>query len=207
MKITYSKNPLKTKVELTEHEKEILWYKVKVEELSHKIYVTNFYLKESDHFNLEKARLRADPVCLHEDQDDKCPFDRQVDQRVEYLIDALENDHHCGDCTCVPVSCDKCSAENLVGVDTIQGLRSSWGSKLFETFFPMNKGEVDERSYDEVVELLTTYNPKKSEAWIKHDPTGERWNDCFPAWKEEAARALEWLLNYNETHFKDEKMS
>lgn len=40
------------------------------------------------------------------------------DPYVKCMIDALEEEH-CGDCTCVPSSCVRCHAEDVLGLDTL----------------------------------------------------------------------------------------
>lgn len=183
MKITYNQNPMRTTIELDEREKKEFWYKLKIEQLEWKLCGGRFYLcHEFDAYNPERAK---EELTYKEAE-----LDKYVDEMCEYYIQNLL-DIHCGDCTCVPASCDKCHAESLLGIDTIKGLGKHEGSKV-SAAFDMKPGGVDGRSLDEAIEVLACYKPRAEwEGWEAH---AERWAT-------EAANALAWLNAYKEQHF------
>ncbi len=53
---------------------------------------------------------------------------------MKYLVDALKN-AHCGDCTCIACSCDKCHAEELLGIHTTRGLGKHEASYVEAAFW------------------------------------------------------------------------
>ena len=183
MKITYTPNPLRTTIELDEFEKKEFWYKIKIEQLMWKIWGAKFHTDPTYQFyNLERAREE-----LEFDEDE---LNKRVDELCQYYLKNLL-DIHCGDCTCVPASCDKCHAESLLEIDTIKGLGKHEGSKI-SAAFDMKPGGVDGRSLDEAIEVLANYKPRAEwEGWEAH---AERW-------AREATNALEWLKAYKERHF------
>jgi hypothetical protein len=105
MKITWTENPLETRVELDEADKKLLFAKLKAEYLEDLIFSAHFELKS------EKA----------------------VDELVaDYTQELLSK--HIGDCTCVPCSCTKCRAESLLEIDTIRGLGKHSSYKIDSAF-------------------------------------------------------------------------
>lgn len=194
MKFTYTPNPLNIIVELTDHEREILWYKVKVEELEESLSSAYFHLRDGKYFNLETARKDLDlEYFLNEDENGISGIDKRVNMLVnDYYIPELRCEH-AGDCTCFPCSCTKCHVESLLGIDTTPGLGKHMARKIRGAFVYKDCDTWKERTMDEALELLNNYNPKAD--W-------EGWEAYAPRWKEEAKTAYEWLVNYNETFIK-----
>lgn len=184
MKITYNKNPLDTTIELDEFEKKELWYKVKIAEMEDLLFSTHFHLTEGQHFSIDRARLECDPKYYMTDV--KSGLDARVDDLTNYFIEELQSSH-VGDCICVPCSCSKCHAEELVGIDTIPGLRKHVAYKINGAF-----GKENERTLDEAIAYLEAYEPKAD--W-------EGWEQYIPQWKEEAKEGAEWLKAYKARHF------
>ena len=117
MKITYHQNPLWTTVELDDHEKKELWYKIKIAEMEDLAFGAYFHLNEGDkHYDPKEARKELDPEYWCTDEKSK------LDERVDTLHAAYLNElmtSHGGDCTCFACSCMKCQSESIVGIDTI----------------------------------------------------------------------------------------
>jgi hypothetical protein len=131
MKITYNKNPLRTTVELDEHEKEILWYKVKVKEMEEDMLSAQFHLTQEKYYDMNKVKEHLDPEYFMSNGpgEEKSGLDQRVDMLTTFYISQLMG-WHCGDCTCVPCSCLKCAAEELIGIDTIKGLSKHQATKI-----------------------------------------------------------------------------
>lgn len=100
-----------------------------------------------------------------------------------FLLEELEAGTHMGDCTCIPMTCNKCLAESLIGVDTLEGLGKHEGNYLSEIFKnTLTAKEALERA-------KSKYNLKRDGTW--RDAHIDRWN-------QERQRAIKWLENYIE---------
>jgi len=178
MKITYNKNPLCSVIELDEHEKKELWYKIKIEELENNMSFARVHLTEGRFYDIEKARAE-----LYVEVDERC------DQLLQYALSDLDG-YHVGDCTCQPCSCSKCWVEGLLGIDTIEGLGKHSAYKIDNAF-----GKKNEKTMQEALDYLKNYEPKAD--WDGYEPH-------IPRWKAEADAAYIWLLAYAKEHFPDE---
>lgn len=207
MKIEYHKNPLFTKVILDEHEQEIFKLKIKLNELTEAASQAHFELTHHEWRNsikgkpqrtleetMKEAASWIDDEFLYAD-DGPSGLDKRTDEMFKYYMSDLVGGH-AGDCICVPCSCVKCHAEEILGVDTMKGLGKHSASKINAAF-----GRNNEKTIDEVLEELRAYDPKpptdpKSiEQWDK----AGGWAKHLPRWKDEALKAHEWLLNYRNT--------
>lgn len=203
MKVTWNKNPLRTTIELDENEKKIFWYQIKVKELEQDMFSAYFALSEDNRAfheklgrtmedNIKEALSELDPAYIYNEDPGK-GIDARVTELHDYLLNALMAPH-CGDCTCVPCSCDKCAAEGILGIDTIKGVGKHSLYKIDSAF-----GKLSERTIDEAIAELANYNPVMSGNWT--DQT--EFNKHLPRWKEEAKSSHDWLVNYRNEHFKD----
>jgi hypothetical protein len=190
MKIIYQDNPLSTIIELTESEKRELWLKIKISELE--------YLLESAWF--EATNKKPDIEAIKNDldidywcsDDEKSKLDNRVDEMFDWYLDDLKG-IHCGDCTCVPSSCSKCHVEQLLGIDTIEGLPKHSASSIEYAFREF-------KTIDEAIESLENYVPDKSKGgW--NTESDERWNHFVPIFIKHANEAAAWLK-----HYKSEKL-
>lgn len=197
MKIIYHENPLRTVVELDEHDRQVFWLKIKVEELQNRLFDVHFSLTEGEFFNLDRARRDADPESyIQEDNQEKV----SVDKRVDSLFDAYVKDlagWHSGDCTCVACSCMKCRAEEILGVDTLKPFPGKQVlAKVDSAFCSYENGEKKERSLAEAIAHLRDYKipRQKPDAWNKTSQA--EYEKHIPRWESEQARAYEYLNNY-----------
>jgi hypothetical protein len=186
MKIIYNKNPLRTTVELDEIEKKEFWYKIKINEMTNLLYEAHFFLEE----NLEKVKKAVDPEYYSSENNE---LDKRCDLLLEQYLNDLQ-DIHVGDCTCVAMSCSKCHAESILGIDTIPGLKKHSSYKIDGAF-----GKNNEKTIEEAIESLKNYkvnieNPKE---W---DRLGG-YEQYIPRWMEEAKDAHDWLVDYKNRHF------
>ncbi len=189
MKITYNKNPLWTTIELDESEKKELWYKIKIKEMEELLFDAHFHLEEGNYYDLNQARKAVDPDYYITGNDgDENKIDKRCDEILNYYLSELQS-NHVGDCTCVPCSCLKCHAEDLIGIHTTQGLSKHSAHKINVAF-----GNNNEKTIDEALDYLKNYNPTKGLGWEKFSQ--EDFDKHIPRWKSEAKNAYDWLLKY-----------
>lgn len=197
MKIIYTPNPLRSIIELDEHEKKEFWYKIKIEEMEHLLYSAHFSLSEEyGFFDLNRARSELDPkyFMANEIPERKvAPLDERVDEFYKYFMDDLhEGNMHMGDCICQANSCSKCQAESLLKIDTIPGLGKHEAHNIYAAF---SKGSTwdDEHTIEEAIESLSEYECKKAPR--------EGAEAHYPRWRGESERAHKWLIKYKDEHF------
>jgi hypothetical protein len=200
VKITYTPNPLNTVVELDEHEKRELWHTLRFNEMLDMLFSVHYEMtckKEGPDF--ERIKREVDPdYYLNDDEGtpDKTKLDKRCDELLEHYLEELKGSH-IGDCTCFAMSCSKCHAESMLGIDTIKGLGKHPGHKI-QSAFSYREGDVwKERTIEEALEYLRNYDPKPTSdsGW---DKVGG-FEAHVPRWKSEAKIAYEWLLEYQAT--------
>ena len=192
MKITYTPNPLATIVELDEHEIEVLRLKIKLEQYEELMFGAYWDLTRDEKYlaglprpkTVEQARQEAiealDPK--HWCTDEPSKVDKRVEELLQHFLEELRGSH-LGDCTAFPMSCSKCHAENLLGIDTL-GPKSGKHvlHRIASTFSTWNP---DTQQHD-----LPEVTLDEALAKLKADPNGKD--------------AYEYLLNYRKTHFPKE---
>lgn len=190
MKIIWNKNPLWTVVELDEHEKRELWWKVRSDEMRELLEDAHYHLQDGQAFDVAKARTALDPgYYLAEDGPSK--LDQRADVLLVHFVHELSS-NHVGDCTCVACSCSKCHAESIIGINTIEGLGKHAAHKIAGAF-----GRQNEASLEGAIESLRTYNPKPPADPAAWEKVGG-FDQHVPRWKEEAASAHDWLVKYRD---------
>lgn len=196
MKIIYSENPLRTVVELDEHDRQIFWFKLKVEELQDKLFGVHFSLTEGEYFNIDRARKDADPdAYTQEDGGEKTPLDKRVDILLERYIEELQGIHS-GDCTCVACSCMKCRAEHILGIDTLKPFPGKHALHKIGSAFSNG------RSLAEAIVHLRDHKISREKPKDWKGSTQEQYEIHVPRWEAEQATAYEYLKKYAEEHFK-----
>jgi hypothetical protein len=105
-----------------------------------------------------------------------------IEGRVKWCVDALA-DVHCGDCTCVPMSCAKCYAEEMLGFFTTDGLGKHEGHAV-STAFAGGRATIDQ-----AIEYL---RGPIVPIW----GTAAEWEPHMERWREQRDRAIEWLTEY-----------
>jgi len=205
MKITYTPNPLNTIVELEPHEVELFRLKLKLEIYEDKMFSAHYALADRIHergplkaITLEEAvaqavkELDTSKWCT----DDRSPVDERVDRLLEHYLEELKS-NHVGDCVCVPMSCSKCHAERLLGIDTLAPFPGKHSMYHIAAAFSRYNQETKEHdlpevSLDEAIEKLRNFKP---------NATWSGWEAHADRWTRENAVALEYLLNYRNIHF------
>lgn len=200
MKINYNKNPLYTTIDLDENEKKELWYKIKISEMEELLSSASFALDEGKYFDLEEAKRAVSTDYYYaENYNEKSGLDKRCDTLLAHYLTELQS-YHVGDCTCVACSCSKCHAESFLGINTIESLGKHSANKINGAF-----GKDNYKTIDEAIASLSTFNinPEdyKSEAWQKLGG----YEQYIPRWEAETRKAHEWLINYKNDHFNDNK--
>lgn len=124
-------------------------------------------------------------------------IEKRMNDDFETLILELENGIHSGDCTCIPMSCLKCEAEGYAEVNTLQNLTKNMASHLVDAFFPNDC----ENNIDQAIEYLKIPIPEKPNKVWENNPWG--WSNNRVRWNIERTNALNWLLDYKNSHFGD----
>lgn len=204
MKIIYHENPLRTVVELNEHDRQVLWLKIKIEELKDKLFNVHFHLTEGEYFNIASAQYSSNPDnYIQEDNQEKVALDKRVDSIFKIYVQELAG-WHSGDCTCVACSCMKCHAEEALGVDTLKPFPGKHVLvKVDGAFCSYENGKKQIRSLSEaLVHLRDRKIPRqKPDTWNK--TSQEEYEKHIPRWEKEQALAYEYLKNYANEHFAD----
>lgn len=193
MKITWTENPLETRVELDEADKKLLFARLKAEYLEDMIFSAHFELKSEKAVDERVANtsrvLDVNYICDDSERNGKT-LTQWLDELVaDYTQELLSK--HIGDCTCVPCSCTKCRAESMLEIDTIRGLGKHSSYKIDSAF----SGGA---SIDEAIRRLENYQPTydPNSKWPRSD-----WEQHVPRWIEEGKRAHAWLVAYRDEHF------
>lgn len=201
MEIIYNQNPLATTVKLDEHEREILWHKVRYAEMEDLLFSAHFHLTQEGHIDHAQAIRELDPDYYMKDDREKSGLDQRVDELMKYYLESLE-DMHAGDCICFPCSCTKCHTESILGIETLKPYPGKSVLYKIDRAFTYKEGDVwKQRTLPEALEHLKSYpeNLKvKNEAW--KNQSQESWDACVPRWTEEAKTAYDYLFNYAKEH-------
>ena len=177
MRIIYTQNPLKCKVDLSEADLVSMRAKLKLEEVYNAVF--DAYYKADE---LDKVKPALEDLINSED-DPESKINKRVEQLMSYYVDELtEGYEHSGDCTKVCCSCTKCAAEDALGVNTTQGLK---GLHYIAGAFGKDS------TLDEAIEELSK-EAEYNEEW--HKPHIERWT-------KERKAALDSLIWYKEEYF------
>jgi len=106
---------------------------------------------------------------------------------MEYIKELEEGEHN-GDCICYAMTCFKCQAEDMLGINTIKGL-SKYSAGAISSAFRKN-GKID-GAIEELRVPFSKEHERFQEWWIPHI---DRWN-------KDREEAIEWLIVYNKEHF------
>jgi hypothetical protein len=201
MNIVWAPNPLLTTIVLDEQEKRFFRERLRSKYLEDRIEGAYFALdpafRERRKTTLEQAVASAireldwEFTTCDEERDGKT-IETYLDERLASFLEDLV-DRHVGDCTCVPCSCTKCYAENLLGINTLEGLGKHEASKIGWAF---DGGASIEEAVGKLRDYKPVYTPNPN--WPE-----EQWRVHVPRWIEEGLRAHAWLESYRQKHFAD----
>jgi hypothetical protein len=170
LKINWHENPLKTTVVLDEIEKKIFGEKARIRELKSAAQYAALHLRDKNDKFYDPDRALS---YLQRVLDEDGLKERTSDKLIE-----LENGFHCGDCTCVATSCEKCFAEDILEIDTLDGLSQRSAHKLDVLY-----GREDAIGMDDVLGAL--------EVEIAEALESARLDDHA-----ESVEVYKWLLRY-----------
>ena len=187
MILHWNENPLKTIIELDNRDKRMILKSLQAEKyleiLSNLDFTLDRKIKKNDlPLTLEQVHQKIKnwgPICNM----------KVTDEEVEWVIQSLKSEH-AGDCTCIPCSCEKCIAEEYLGIDTISGLGKHEAAKI-QGAFKLGK------TIDNAISILS-----EEKEYIKPDtwPDKVGWECHVPRWKKERESAVKWLTDYKQKH-------
>lgn len=172
MKIIYTQNPLACEFHLDEHEQKLFRAKVQLEDYSDSLSEVTFILEQDP---IDIARLKS--ICTWEGL-----FGEERDEELDRRAKIFEQEflsEHCGDCTCVPASCSKCYALELIDgfkLDPTWKIGKHTGYILSHLF---RKEEID--TCDKAIAHL-----KKDQSFLNPD--------------EKLAKVIDFLTTYRDTY-------
>jgi hypothetical protein len=162
MKLTYTPNPLATKVQLEPHEVELLRLKLRIDLLEDMVFDAHLALTQQDQPSehpspvaeaREKIIKRLDPATWYEEE--PSALDHHIEYQLTWMVQELESGMHAGDCTSMAATCPRCLAEGLLGIDTIKGLPGKHGGHAIYHAFHYKDGDTwKERSGREALQRL-----------------------------------------------------
>lgn len=135
MEIIWHPNPLRTRVVLDDRDKTLIKANLRIEELEEHLSSISFlskYRNDPDKAERLEKLLPYDAWCYDEESE-------FVKRRFQWVVEELETGTHCGDCTCMPASCGKCHAEELLGINTIKGIGKHELYKIDGLFMRMGR--------------------------------------------------------------------
>lgn len=201
MKIVWKQNPLETVVELNKKDIEKLKDCIYNDLITEITYSANYLFNQKQRtpfekflrFVTRKEYIAKDKITPHYMDILTNPekYKKYSEEHLNYKIEALSS-YHCGDCTCVASSCPKCSAEDDLGINTIEGLMKHAASYVSEAFEKCT-------NIDDAISYLENYNfvPEHPEQWIRLGG----YDQYIPGRKEEIKDAIKWLKKYKKDHF------
>ena len=190
MKINWNQNPFWTTVDLDDRDKRMILLAYQNEEYTN--ILCSLDMDINGKYNTEPL---TDMEKIKEEVhkwESICNLTVDSPEIMQYI--SFINETHFGDCTCVPCSCVRCWAEDMLGINTMKGLGKHQASKILGAF-----GKEGNRTIDEAIESLeqpTSYI--KTDAWKSF--TQEQYESHIPRWENERVTAIEWLKKYKEEH-------
>lgn len=173
-------------MELSETDQKEFWLKIKISRMENILESVWFKSSKSD-YNINEIRKDLDIDYWCPEDNIKSKLDERVDELFNIFMAELRGSH-IGDCTCVPCSCTKCYAEELMGINTIPGLKQHAASMIESAF-------SEHKTIDEAIYFLENYVPDRTKGGWDSE-SDERWDEVSPEFIEQAKDAAIWLKNY-----------
>ena len=188
MKINWHQNPFKTTVELDEHDKRTILLAYQNDEYVQMLVELEFGF--TGKYNSEKFKTMEEAYEISKRWGEICNLDvdsEEIRMYIEYL-----DTPHCGDCTCVPMSCIRCRVEEMLDIDTTEKCGKHSFRNVEGAF-----GKDGDHTIDEAIAIL-----EKPREYIKPStwPDSVGYEEHIPRWKKEQEQAVSWLKRYKERH-------
>lgn len=133
MNIIWNVNPKYTTLSLTELDKQIISLVVNQYELIEEATLTMHYVKNNDNNFIRHINYFYDLY----DKSNNIPINKNV-------IYSLTEGYHEGDCTCLPATCQKCYAEEMLNINTLKGI-SKHSLRLIDTAL-INENNIPQKA-------------------------------------------------------------
>lgn len=181
MKIHWHHNPLRSVVKVDENDKKRILSSIQndyyVDILCNLDMWLTGTIRKSDEPTLEKVQKEISKWAEITDM--------EVDHPEVYRYVAYLEKDHMGDCTCLPMTCMKCLAEEALGINTLKGLSSHTANAIRKAFdYPKREGVTIYEALENLKEIPAYNGSEKSIA----------------RWEAERKAALEWLEKYLDEH-------
>ena len=192
MNILWNSNPFLTKIELDDKDKKMLLLAYQNEEYVNILCELDMHL---DGKFTKRTPLDLDGVSK---QVKKWTHIHELDIESEEIQDIISylNYIHMGDCTCVPCSCARCYAEELLDINTLPGLGKHMAHAINSAFFRKDST----RTIDEAIEYLKTPYEYKDRHECYKDYSEEKYMPLTVRWNKDREAAASWLMRYKEDH-------
>lgn len=192
MKIHWNQNPFKTKIEIDSRDLELLLRRHQSEKYADILCDLDLRLQGTiggealtDPKNILEKISRWRAICnLSVDS-------KEIQNYVEWL-----DDGHCGDCVCLPCSCARCEVEDMLGVNTLEGLGKHEALKVLRAFEEFETIDETINSLERLLEQPFTSN--KPDSWKMFSQ--KEYEKHIARWKAERVNALKWLKLYKIKH-------
>jgi hypothetical protein len=190
MRINWHANPIRTTVTLTEHERDVFLLKARLREHRDAIRSALFHLdpekKKGRYYSVEWAVRYLNHAVADKEADD---------DNAVVMLEALQSGFHCGDCTCVSTMCERCMAEDILGIDTLEGLGQHQAAMINGAF-----GKDGERSIEEALAVLDrkVQTCSRREGWLA-EVSDERFEEEVSKKRTQLGQARDWLAAYKTT--------
>lgn len=152
--VRWHPNPVKTTFLLSDNDKAYLRSRCETQALDE---IIDFIRSAHGESNLD--RISTYVKYENTDLEENSHATMRVEELLASCIDALENQAHIGDCTCVPAGCLKCHTEELIGFSSIKGAGKHG---LYKMGAAMDRFNND---FDAAIQSLRDYEPAAN--WLE----------------------------------------
>jgi hypothetical protein len=188
MKINWNTNPFLTTVELDERDKQMILTAYQNEEYTNILCDLNMRLNGdfsdpplTDIEEIKKIAGKWGAIC-----------NLEIDSPIIQDYISYINDTHGGDCVCWPCTCIRCLVEDMLGINTLEGLGKHQAAKVLGSFGKEGNKTIDEA----IASLEKTPEYKKPDTW----PDQVGYDTHIPRWESERESAIKWLKVYKKEH-------
>lgn len=112
-------------------------------------------------------------------------IDTEIERRLKSWYLSGLTEAHCGDCTCVPMSCSKCAVEEFLDISTTDGLNKHSGHHMAKAFSGGRTTCALALNYMKTAPITATW---------------DGWEVYLPRWTQERNEAIAWLETYAKDH-------